>query len=113
MHSKTVQPVAFLKNNTNGISEELTALHNGMSNARKAWLIAGQPRDRDHVAYSSYKTTKRNFRRKHRQATENFLKKQFEVIDELAEVDSDLFWHHINSRRKKSLISPGSHIKFD
>ena len=23
------------------------------------------------------------------------------------------FWHHINSRRKKSLITPGSHIKFD
>ena len=69
-------------------TEELTALHNGMSNARKAWLTAGQPRDRDHVAYSSYKTAKRNFRRKHRQATETFLKKQFDVIDELAEVDT-------------------------
>ena len=94
-------------------TEELTTLHNSMSNARKAWLTAGQPRDRDHVAYSSYKTAKRHFRRKHRQATENFLKKQFDQIDELAEVDSGLFWHHINSRRKKSLITPGSHIKFD
>ena len=35
------------------------------------------------------------------------------MIDELAEVDSGLFWHHINSRWKKSLITPGSHIKFD
>ena len=35
------------------------------------------------------------------------------MIDTLAEVDSGLFWHHINSRRKKSVSTPGSYINFN
>ena len=34
------------------------------------------------------------------------------AIDKLAEVNSSLFWHHINSRRKKSASTPGSNINF-
>ena len=94
-------------------TEELTALHKSMSSARKNLLSAGKPRYSGHVAYSTYKTAKRHFRCKHRQATKNYMKKQFEVIITLAEVDSGLFWHHINSRRKKSVSTPGSNINFN
>ena len=65
------------------------------------------------MAYSTYKTAKRHFRRKHRQATENYMKQQFEGINTLAEVDSGLFWHHINRRGKKSVSTPGSYINFN
>ena len=41
------------------------------------------------------------------------MKKQFEVIDTLAEVDSALFWHHINSRRKKYVSTSGYNINFN
>ena len=83
-----------------------------MSVARSNWVTGGKPRDSNHVVYCSYKAAKRHFRRKHRQTIERYMKNQFEEIDKLAEVNSSLFWHHINSRRKKSASTPGSNINF-
>lgn len=94
-------------------TNELSALHRTMAGLRRNWVNAGKPRNSNHSAYSAYKSAKRNFRRKHRQASENYMKKQIDEIDNLAEVDSSLFWHHVNVRRKKSSNSPGSSIKFD
>ena len=83
-----------------------------MSVARSNWVTWGKPRDSNHVVYCSYKAAKRHFRRKHRQTIERYMKNQFEEIDKLAEVNSSLFWDHINSRRKKSASTPGSNINF-
>ena len=60
-----------------------------------------------------YKAAKRHFRRLHWQASLSFMKSQFDVIDRFAEVDHRLFWHHVNSRRKRSCNLTGSNINFD
>lgn len=91
---------------------DLTELHKSMMNRRKSWVDAGKPRGSNHVVYSLYKASKRHFRRKHRQASEAFMKSQFDEIDRLAEVDHQMFWHHVNSRRKRSCSSAGSNINF-
>ena len=83
-----------------------------MMASRKRWLDAGRPRDRNNDVCSLYKTAKRHFRRVHRQASENFMKKQLDEIDRLAEVDQRLFWHHVNSRRKRPCNAAGSNINF-
>ena len=41
------------------------------------------------------------------------MKTQIEELDRLAEVDSNLFWRHVNSRRRKSSSFSGSEIKFN
>ena len=84
-----------------------------MTKRRKSWVDAGKPRGSNHDVYSMYKAAKRHFRRMHRQASESFMKSQFDEIDRLAEVDHRLFWHHVNSRRKRSCNSVGSNINFD
>ena len=41
------------------------------------------------------------------------MKKQIEEIDRLTEVNSNLFWRHINSRRKKSNSFSGYKLNFN
>ena len=93
-------------------TNELTTLHKSMMASRKRKLDAGRLRDRNNDVGSLCKTAKRHFRRVHRQASENFMKKQLDEIDRLAEVDQRLFLHHVNSRRKRPCNAAGSNINF-
>lgn len=94
-------------------TSELSILHNEMKRLRKIWIGNGRPRNNEHDSYKAYKAAKRNFRRKHRQCSENFMKSQIDEIDKMAEIDSQLFWRHVNSRRKNTLTRPGSDMIFE
>lgn len=94
-------------------TDELSILHREMKRLRQIWIRNGRPRNTEHDSYKAYKAAKRNFRRKHRQCSENFMKSKIDEIDQLAEIDSQLFWRHVNSRRKKTLTCPGSDMIFD
>ena len=94
-------------------TSELSILHNEMKRLRKIWIGNGRPRNNEHDSYRAYKAAKRDFRRKHRQCSKNFMKSQMDEIDKLAEIDSQLFWRHVNSRRKNTLTRPGSDMIFE
>ena len=57
-----------------------------MMNKRKSWVDAGKPNGSNHDVYSLYKAAKRHIRRMHQQASQSFMKSQFDEIDRLAEV---------------------------
>ena len=92
---------------------ELSSLHKDMKTKRRSWLEDGKPRNCNNASYLAYKTAKREFRRKHRQASVIYIRTKMEEIDKLAEVDSTLFWRHVNSRRKKSNNSVGVQLNFN
>ena len=84
-----------------------------MKTKRRSWLEDSKPRNCKNTSYLANKTAKREFRRKHRQASVNYIRTKMEEIDKLVEVDSTLFWRHVNSRRKKSNNSGGVQLNFN
>ena len=83
-------------------NETLSALHKDIKSKRSNWIITGHPRDGDNEYYKSYKNAKKIFRRLHRQTVQNYLKQMHKDIDNLAEVDSGMFWREVKLRRKRS-----------
>ena len=83
-------------------NNELNSLHGDMKQRRAEWIRHGKPRGNCHPTYKMYKSAMAYFRRKHRYYMQLYMKTQIEGIDKLAEVNTDLFWRHINSRPKKS-----------
>ena len=94
-------------------NNELSSLHSDMKQKRAEWITHGKLRGNCHPTYKMYKLAKALFRRKHRFYVQVYMKKQIEEIDRLAEVNSDLFWRHVNSRRKKSNSFSGSELNFN
>ena len=92
---------------------ELSSMHSDMKQKRAEWITQGKLRGNIHPTYKMYKLAKALFRRKHRFYVQVYMKKQIEEIDRLAEVNSDLFWRHVNSRRKKSNSFSGSELNFN
>ena len=90
----------------------LKDLHAAMREKRRVWVREGRPRGRNYVSYNEYKSSKRLFRAHHRACAERFLLELNAEIDQAAEVDSNLFWKKVNSRRHKSHSHTGSEIKF-
>ena len=83
-------------------NRELSYLHKNMKALRRNWIAAGRPRDLQNYHYFKYKEAKRLFRKKkHRNCIDKYLQKLNDDIDNLAGVDSGLFWREINKRSKK------------
>ena len=53
---------------------ELSSLHKDMKTKRRSWLEDGKSRNCNNTSYLAYKTAKREFRRKHRQASVNYIR---------------------------------------
>lgn len=94
-------------------NDELNTLHKDMKQKRAVWISNGKPRGDKSLSYNTYKAAKRQFRKKHRNVVDAYLKNKIDEIDSLAEVDSNMFWRLVNARRKKPGSSPGSEINFD
>ena len=89
-------------------NRESSDLHKNMKALRRNWITAGRPRDLQNYHYFKYKEAKRLFRKKkHRNCIDKYLQKLNDDIDNLAEVDSGLFWREINKRRKKVILMQG------
>ncbi len=56
---------------------------------------------------------KRAFRRVHRYSVNKYMSELNNEIDTAAEVDNCYFWRLVNSRRKRSCVSPGVEMTFN
>ncbi|KAH3826610.1 hypothetical protein DPMN_128519 [Dreissena polymorpha] len=77
----------------------LREYHKQMRYYRSQWCRAGRPRNKTYTEYMSYKTAKRNFRRAHRTAANGHMMQLNREIDESAEMNTNDFWKHVNTRR--------------
>ena len=92
---------------------ELNVLHKDMKSKRANWVRNGKPRGNISEIYTIYKAAKCDFRRKHRQIVDAYMKRQIEEIDRVAEIDSRLFLRLVNAKRKTSGPAVSSDINFD
>ncbi|XP_053395834.1 uncharacterized protein LOC128555985 [Mercenaria mercenaria] len=93
-------------------NENLSALHNTIKQSREKWLNAGRPKT-GNVLFSEYKQAKKKFRKVHRLNVQKFLEMQNDELDKSAEIDHDLFWRIVNSKRKGKGTKAGCEIQFN
>jgi hypothetical protein len=83
----------------------LQTVHYEMRCARRIWKSEGSPRNKDSTSYVNYKTSKRIFKQKHRQARKEWNLSIFDEIDKAAEIDIGTFyktaWRNFNSDSTK------------
>lgn len=70
-----------------------------MKGVRSEWIVAGRPRDGPF--FQRYKQFKRQFRCELRRAFRDYERSEYERIDNLAEMDHNVFWKVINARKRK------------
>lgn len=100
----------FLKSYWN---DDLNEYYKKMLEAHRAWCCTARPRNQDNVYFRQYKAAKLIFRKLHRLAIHRYIAKQYDEIDKTAEVDSNLFWKMVNSRRKCKQTASRAGIKFN
>ncbi|MEW8546047.1 MAG: reverse transcriptase family protein [Candidatus Thiodiazotropha sp.] len=94
-------------------NENIKILHKKERQERVEWLKAGRPRDKTNVLYSNYKYAKEQFRIAQRSASEDYMEKSINEIQNAAECDIRLFWKltkkfkHNNSYSNIQLVQDG------
>jgi hypothetical protein len=89
-------------------TSQLTALSKEQKAAWRAWVEAGRPRDQANEVLARYKAAKRTFRRKQREADNEYHIKQIEQLCKQSEIDQKGFWYIVNKFRKpkQSRVTP-------
>ena len=87
---------------------DLTLNHTGvtrltfeMRRIRREWMQAGRPREKSSEIRALYKNAKQNFRRKLRNASRNWKKKDYEELIKSAETDIGTFYKAVKTKRNK------------
>ncbi len=83
-------------------SDRLDAHHYDMRCRRREWKHAGKPRDVTSEPYTKYKASKREFRKRKRQAEANYRQQIFNDIADSCDVDINFFYKTIRSQRRKT-----------
>lgn len=81
--------------------------HKSEMESRINWIQEGKPRGMQHPSYAKYKRAKRHFRQCQESASEEYMKKTYEDIDNAAGIDIRLFWKLIcRQKPRQSKIYP-------
>jgi len=83
-------------------NDSLKYLHQSMRQTRRAWVLAGKPRNPDSVERTNYKNSKRIFRAEKRRLDEKLEETFYNEVNEAAEVDQVHFWKLLKSRNRSS-----------
>ena len=73
-------------------STDLKEAHAHSRRMRRVWISEGRPRGFQHESYRAYKVAKSIFRAKQRLASNMYLNKVYDDLNESAETDFRLFW---------------------
>ena len=92
-------------------NKTLKELHNNMIAKRKVWLAEQRPRD-EAYSHLEYKNAKRLFRKEMRNMQNNWYEKQYEEMENVAEIDQNHFWKLVKRMNKKG-PKKTYEIKFD
>ena len=79
-------------------SKQLKDAHDLARYHRRIWVAYGKPRGVAYLSYVNYKSSKTQFRRFQRNASDTYLNKIYDELDEAAELDYRLFWKLLRKR---------------
>ena len=82
-------------------NDALSRQHKLMKSQRMKWIDKGRPRGDAYQSYREYKSAKRDFERKHREAIYNYITELEKELDSAAELDNNEFWRLINKRKPR------------
>ncbi|KAK3106167.1 hypothetical protein FSP39_014105 [Pinctada imbricata] len=83
-------------------NSDVKAAHKHEKEMRRVWLQAGQPRGMNYVEYANYKRAKRKFRNCQKTASDEYMTRTMQDIDQAAGCDIRLFWKLVKGQKPKT-----------